>query len=376
MFMKQDKRLIYPEYTKSHVHKAGEAVRNGKITPETEKVIENWRSSHNHILNTWLVIFIKRIQKEVFRAVVGQRLKRKNTIYDKLKRPETNKMSLERMYDIAGCRIVLNTLGDLYDFRNSILHNTRIYHQRIKKYHKDYISAPKNSGYRGIHDVYAYKSDPRRSDNWNGLFIEIQYRTKYQHAWATAVEIADIIKHSRTKFSDVADAEQNTYFKYASEIIARVYEGGKSCCPDLSDEDLVKSFSNLEKKLNMLKILKSMDVLKLEVPDSYKRALIIRLYSEDDKIQIETYTFKSNAAASKQLFEIEKEHPNDDTVLVKSDKVGSIKNIFKNYFIDAGDFVEYIKNGIDVLKCGKRLIDVEPDSVRQRKAKQLSLFEY
>lgn len=38
MFMKQDKRLIYPEYTKSHVHKAGEAVRNGKITPRLLKI--------------------------------------------------------------------------------------------------------------------------------------------------------------------------------------------------------------------------------------------------------------------------------------------------------------------------------------------------
>lgn len=374
--MKRDKRLIYPEYTKNKVRRAGELVRVGNITADTEKIIENWRSSHNHILNTWLVIFIKRIQKEHFRAVVGQRLKRKNTIYDKLKRPETNKMSLDRMYDIAGCRIVLDTLGDLYDFRDSILHNTRIYHQRIKKYHKDYISAPKKSGYRGIHDIYAYKSDPRRPDNWNGLFIEIQYRTKYQHAWATAVEIADIIKHSRTKFSDVVDAEQNTYFKYASEIIARVYENAKSCYSYLSDEELVKSFSFLEQKLNMLKILKSMDVLKLDVPDSYKRALIIRLYSEDDKIKIETYTFKSNAAASKHLFEIEKEHPNDDTVLVKSDKVSSIKNIFKNYFIDAGDFAEYIKNGVNALKRGKMLTDVEPDSTRQRKTKQLSLFEY
>ena len=174
----------------------------------------------------------------------------------------------------------------------------------------------------------------------------------------------------------MVDAEQNTYFKYASEIIARVYENAKSCYSDLSDEELVKSFSFLEKKLNMLKILKSMDVLKLDVPDSYKRALIIRLYSEDDKIKIETYTFKSNAAANKHLFEIEKEHPNDDTVLVKSDKVSSIKNIFKNYFIDAGDFVEYIKNGVNALKRGKMLTDVEPDSTRQRKTKQLSLFEY
>ena len=372
---KNDKRLIFPEYTKAQVHKAGELVRKEIITPETERIIENWRSSHNHILNTWLVIFIKRIQKERFKAVVGQRLKRKNTIYDKLKRPETNKMSLERMYDIAGCRIVLNTLGDLYHFRDSILHNTRFFHKRIQKYCKDYITTPKKSGYRGIHDIYAYKSDPRRRSNWNGLFVEIQYRTKYQHAWATAVEIADIIKHSRTKFSDVANIEQNTYFQYASEILARVYENSKSCCPDLPDEELINRFLELDKKLNVLKILKSMDVLKLDVPDNYKRALIIRLYSEEDKIKIMIYTFKSNAAASKKLFEIEKEHPDDDTVLVKSDKVSSIKNIFKNYFIDAGDFVNYIKQAVIALRNEKVLTDIEEDPAFRNKNRQLSLFD-
>lgn len=372
---KQDKRLIFPEYTKAQVRKAGELVRKGGSTSETEKIIENWRSSHNHILNTWLVIFINRIQKEKFKAVVGQRLKRKNTIYDKLKRPETNKMSLERMYDIAGCRIVLNTLGDLYCFRNSIIHNSRFLHKRIQKYCKDYITNPKESGYRGIHDIYAYKSDPRRPNNWNGLFVEIQYRTKYQHAWATAVEIADIIKHSRTKFSDVADAEQNDYFRYASEIIARVYENSISCCSGLSDDELIKNFMVLENKLHILRILKSMDVLKLNIPSNYKRALIIRLYSEAEKINIEVYTFRSNADAGKRLFEIEREHPNDDIVLVKSDKVSSIKNIFKNYFIDAGDFVEYMRKALEALQKGKTLTDVEADSSHGRKNKQLVLFE-
>lgn len=373
--LKHDKRLIFPEYTKAQVHKAGELVRKGIVTPKTEKIIENWRSSHNHILNTWLVIFINRIQKEKFKAVVGQRLKRKNTIYDKLKRPETNKMSLERMYDIAGCRIVLNTLGDLYCFRNSIMHNSRFLHKRIQKYCKDYIANPKASGYRGIHDIYAYKSDPRRPDNWNGLFVEIQYRTKYQHAWATAVEIADIIKHSRTKFSDVADAEQNDYFRYASEIIARVYENSVSCCSGLSDDGLVKNFIILEDKLHILRILKSMEVLKLNIPSNYKRALIIRLYSEAEKINIEVYTFKSNADAGKRLFEIEREHPNDDIVLVKSDKVSSIKNIFKNYFIDAGDFVVYIRKALEALQKGKKLTDVDEDGSHRQKNKQLVLFE-
>jgi ppGpp synthetase/RelA/SpoT-type nucleotidyltranferase len=43
-----------------------------------------------------------------------------------------------------------------------------------------YIEAPKESGYRGTHLVYRYYSD--RSATWNGLSIEIQVRSRLQHA--------------------------------------------------------------------------------------------------------------------------------------------------------------------------------------------------
>lgn len=50
----------------------------------------------------------------------------------------------------------------------------------------DYISTPKESGYRSLH--LKYKNKNKYRPDYDGLQIEIQLRTKLQHIWATAVE--------------------------------------------------------------------------------------------------------------------------------------------------------------------------------------------
>ena len=376
-----DKRLIYPEYSNHQVRKAGEKIRTNSLTPKDEEIVENWRSSHNHVLNTWLITLISRIKTNNVSAVPGQRLKRKSTIYDKLKRPGTKRMMLNRMYDIAGCRIVFENLNDLYDFRDSMIHGSRFKHKLKKNLCKNYIQTPKATGYRSIHDIYEYKSDPRkateknpaRPTHWNGLYVEIQYRTKHQHAWATAVEIADIIKKSRTKFTLAAVTDQDQFFQYASEIIARAYEGKNSCLPHLTNGELIATFNSLNIKLNLLAILKSITAVYEDKDYKNKKALVMRLRVEDSKPIVEITPFKSLSEADKRYKKLEKEYPNDDTVLVKSDSFSNIKNIFRNYFADAAEFVQYMEDAIVAISEERILFD--PESKRAKKVRQLSLFD-
>lgn len=368
-----DKRLIAPEYTNSQVAHAGDMVRKGRITEHCEKIIENWRSSHNHVLNTWWVILFHRIQKLKVNATAGQRLKRRSTIYDKLtNRPEMPGMSLRRMYDIAGCRVVFDNEEDLYFFRESILTESRFKHKYMKQYHKDYIRFPKDSGYRGVHDIFSYKSDVGRPEKWNGLYVEIQYRTKYQHAWATAVEVADIIKKSRTKFSDKTDAKQNEFFKYASEIIARVYENRTSCFPNLSDQEVVDKFTQINNKIQLLELLHSVNSNNLDFKDKNKKAIILRLISNGTSVSVESEAFKSTSEANSRLYELEKEFPEDNIVLVKADNINDIKNIFRNYFTDSKAFVTYIKAGITMLSAGKRML---PSTTLKKHIKQMFFLD-
>ncbi|WP_196802587.1 RelA/SpoT domain-containing protein [Magnetospirillum fulvum] len=231
---------IEPEYSKTRVRQAGKNIRDGKEDLSDLIVIENWRACHAYVLNTFQANLRNRTRGT--KIVVAQRLKRRNTIFDKLRREPH--MQLPTMHDIAGCRLIFENEKELFDFRRK-MHKASFKHKCKSKDDDryNYILNPKESGYRGIHDVYEYDVNSSKGITWNGLLLEIQYRTKYQHAWATAVEVADLITTNRIKFSD-ADQYHKNFFKYASEIIARAYEGRTACLPNLKTKSL---FTNLTK---------------------------------------------------------------------------------------------------------------------------------
>lgn len=123
-------RDTYPEYTKKRVNKAGDNVRSKAATNEDLLVIENWRASHNHILNSWQSILRARC-KNLPNVVFAQRLKRRNTIFDKLSRE--NGMALSRMHDIAGCRLIFKDIKELELFRKNLHQSKSLRHVRRKK---------------------------------------------------------------------------------------------------------------------------------------------------------------------------------------------------------------------------------------------------
>ena len=351
-----DRRLIYPTYSKESVNKAAKAIvmalsKQEQINPNDECIIENWRASHTHVLNTWQVILRKRIKTA--NIVFAQRLKRKNTIYDKLVRyPD---MNLARMHDIAGCRLIFKSEEELLNYRQSLHSAKQIKHILKTQECKNYIVHPKKSGYRGIHDIYLYKSRQGydRSDKWNGLSVEIQYRTIYQHAWATAVEVVDSIDNERLKFSEGGEKQQE-FFKLASEIIARVYENKTSCKPELTDKELLIAFNAIEQDIGLLDKLRALKAIhKHKEKILEKNAIIIFDANTENGICTLVKPFNNLKLANNTYFQLEKEMPTANIVLVTSDDKrfsNSIKNAYRNYFADTKDFTKYVEDGINLLK--------------------------
>ncbi len=73
--------------------------------------------------------------------------------------------------------MVFGTFDELEAVRNS-MHNARWRHSLTHETNRyDYIKNPKPTGYRGIHDVYEYNVNSVGGIPWNGLKVEIQYRT-------------------------------------------------------------------------------------------------------------------------------------------------------------------------------------------------------
>ena len=233
---------VYPGGSKSRVNRAGQNVARNAATEEDLEIIDEWRSAHRAVLNTFQAIL--RIRTRSTGIVVAQRHKRKSTIFGKLRRFPG--MQLARMDDIAGCRLIFKNEKSLIAFRRQ-LHKARFNHRLRHAPDKyDYITSPKSTGYRGIHDVYEYDVNSAAGRELRGLLVEIQYRTLIQHAWATTVEVIGFITESQPKFEQ-GDSRYQTAMAYASEILARAHESRTGPLPDLPARLLVARFRALDR---------------------------------------------------------------------------------------------------------------------------------
>jgi putative GTP pyrophosphokinase len=335
-----------PNYSKSRIKSAGKRIVKGIGTVEDNTVLENFRAAHAYVLNTFQMN--ARRHSERYSRTVGQRLKRRNTILDKLEREPS--MPLYAMHDIAGCRIIFENENDLYEVRES-LHNARFKHIQLNDIEKfDYIQNPKDTGYRGIHDVFEYHVDRLPGSAWNGLKVEIQFRTQAQHAWATAVEVADLITSNRIKFND-AKSYYLDYFRFASEIISRSSEGQKSCLPNIPNTELVDGFRSLDKRLNLLGTFQNLQANASSKSKFKKNSILIFKYGSDkDEKSLEILTFENVNRAIDRYAELEEEYGETaDIVLVRGETEESIRDAFRNYFSDARAFVDLIDHGLKTL---------------------------
>lgn len=333
---------VSPGFSKNRVNRAGNAIGAGNPTAEDIEVMENWRASHAYILNTFQATLRNRSKDSS--AVVGTRLKRRATIENKVRRfPD---MQLARMHDIAGCRIIFDTVEQLLDFRNS-LHGARFNHKRRGADNEErwnYLIHPKPDGYRGIHEVYEYDVKSEGGKTWNGLNVEIQFRTFAQHAWSTAVEVAGLLTINKPKFGQ-GSPELLEQFKLASELIARHFEGSTSCLRDMSIEDIKQKFRDCEDNTRIVELFRRVNTKVVDI-DFRKNNVLVFPYvkaEEENLSDLEIYSFDNVFRAIERYNTLEeKMADNADVVLVRADSFDNMKVTFRNYFADTTDFVRMV----------------------------------
>ncbi|MCB2012495.1 MAG: RelA/SpoT domain-containing protein [Geminicoccaceae bacterium] len=334
-----------PWQSRQRVSTAGIRVRSDTADPEDITIIEKWREAHRHVINSFQAILRQRTRGTDI--IVAQRHKRRTTIFDKLHRYPN--MQLGRMDDVAGCRLIFPNVDELIAFRDEFIATAKFDHRLKNDQEKyDYITKPKNSGYRGIHDIYEYNVRSKFGKERKGLLIELQYRTTVQHAWATCVETIGFLTDNQPKF-DQGDNSIKDVLRCSSEMIARAHEQRKSCLPDISNKELIVKFEELDKKQHFLTMLDSFN--KMKEPAFGKKKNYILMFNKRNSIEdaLEIFQFKSATDALEKLFAIEKSEEKPDVVLVKADDPRSMRESFKNYFTDSREFVNLIRQSRDIL---------------------------
>ncbi len=327
-----------PWGSKGRLNRAGASIRQSKeLILDEASAFEEWRAAHSYVLNTFKPLLWSRVKGK--KIVVAQRLKRRTTIIDKLFREP--KMELARMDDIAGCRLIFDNLKNLNKFRAEFHEgkfNHKLRHTDKEKY--NYIVKPKSSGYRGIHEIYIYEVNSDEGKKFNGLFIEMQFRTLPQHAWATAVEVVSRITENQPKFNR-GDKRHNRFFQLASELIARSAEQQTSCLPTLSDNQLKQQFQSLDDEINVIRFLRNIPII--EQTSRFKNNIVLQTTNEKTLL---VHEYSTIDAATEGYFLLEKKFPNDDIVLVRAKSFDAIRSAYRNYFQNTNEFLKYIDDAM------------------------------
>jgi hypothetical protein len=337
-----------PQYSRSHVTRAGREYVDPAAPLEDREiardVINNWRSSHSYPLNT-MQIYLRTVAGRFDNdPTVAQRIKRLPSIRHKIERYP--KMKLAGMQDIGGCRAVVASVDGVEQIVDYYLKKSRIKHVRVR--HDAYIEQPPPSGYRGHHLVYAYDHD--KHPQWNGLKIEIQVRTRLQHAWATAVETAGTFTHQALKSSQGA-ADWLRFFALMSSALA--LREGTALVPGTPTDssELATELRDFAEKLNVVARLQGFQAAVTVAKKGMGGARMFLLELETAPVELDLsqltirgYDDAQHAADAYGAIERAIENdPTKDVVMVTADSVTALERAYPNYFADTKSFVESLR---------------------------------
>lgn len=333
--------ITTPNFTKGSLNRAGEVLIDNTASLEQRalalSLINHWRACHAYPVNTFQATLRQRLKSVCDNALVAQRMKRVPSIIKKLEK--NSKMQLARMQDIGGLRAVVNSITEVNKL-HLIYTNGSLTHDLLDT--DDYIRTPKSSGYRSLHLIYKYKNPT--APEYDGLCIEIQIRTKLQHAWATAVETIGSFLNQALK-SNEGSEEWLNYFKTVGAAFAIIEESPVSTeFQNMDHGEIFSKCVELEKHLDVRRKLSAFTVAanaitSKSIGGSYH---LIILDAIKRTVTITSFGKKRLKEASNAYEEAEKvalEHDDMQTVLVATNSIESLRRAYPNYFLDTKQFL-------------------------------------
>lgn len=326
--------------SKREIGRQGEVLARGSSSREeyehARDVLDKWRAAHQYPMEQ-IEAEVREASSGVDGSLCASRLKRADTIIRKLQRTNSN-LSLKTLDDIAGCRCIVPTVEDVVAVREKLLPETSFMDE------KNYIDRPKVSGYRGIHQIHNCDSF---DGDYKKLRVEVQIRTKLQHAWATAVETYDLLSNSSLKF-EAGTEEESRAFALLSNLIAGIEECSLVPYMPESAEKTREEFIELNSRLQIIPKLNAFrQCVSLHDGSQNKRNVGYYLLEFDFISQLVIYTSYSpdeGKTAQCEFAKKEREKGNEaDVLLVKADSLENLREAYPNYFSDITPFLELVK---------------------------------
>lgn len=338
----------YPDHlpSKSQVRRAGKAL--GGTLPVCDESIRIFQ-----IANAWCDAHarpMQRVRAELAAKVraagrCGYTVSRRKSMRSIRKKIQRHKTDLSRIQDLGGCRAIVddmeavNRLLDVY--RSKALHQL---HRE-----DDYICNPKQGGYRCHHLVYKFASDGPDSV-FNGLPIEVQIRTRLQHAWATCVEAVGLYRNEDLKASEGSLTWLRLFELMSAELAW--YEGFRGDIDQNEHKHRLAEIQHLENTLGAVQTLESIRfahnfTLNFQSNVENTRYFIVTFDHEMQQVNVKAHSTLSRALDENSSDEFSRLTIEDgdklSRVVLEASKAEYLKQAFPNYFGDVQLFSMYLR---------------------------------
>ena len=303
-----------------------------------ESLLTEWRILHENIMTEFYEIASKEAKEIDSVSTIVQRVKRSESIIGKLKRHSTTKLTT--MQDIAGIRVIMTSLNGVETLRERLKGVAQPH--KFKSY-DNYITNPKESGYRGVHLVYKYANSP--NPILNGLMIEIQLRTELQHSWATAVETMSTFLGTHLKFGE-GQPKWLKYFALTSSAFS-ILEGTPRVpgYEDLSTKETfqqaIYEFRYNQIEENLSAFTRAADfIVKKRTPNKFYHLLTLNITNR--RVNVKSFEKGEFQKVNEEYTIAERKFKKTtevQVVLVSTESIKELQSAFPNYFLDIGEFL-------------------------------------
>lgn len=307
--------------SKTKIRKIGKSIKNNLINEEELNIFNIYRNIYIEVMEQFVNSIKNKLPKPLF---IARRLKRLESIKIKLQRfPQ---MELDRIQDIGGTRAVFKNLNEVKEYIKNIKQINDIPFKIIKE--NDYISNPKNDGYRSYHLIFECLLE-----NLKGYKIELQIRDLRQHYWATAVEILGLINQNNNIKIGKAEEFYKRFFFLTSKLLHN----------EINDTE-INELKILNDKHKILEILKGFSLAFNNI-DTAIENLIYIIYIDYSNKTVNINPFhKNNIKVASILYKELEKQKDINAVLIDTTDIKNLELAYPNYFGDAKEFIKIVKN--------------------------------
>jgi|SRR5436190_6260514 len=220
----------------------------------------------------------------------------------------------------------------------------------------NYMNEPKDSGYRGIHLVYRFCSPRAPASAYNGLKIEFQLRSQWQHAWATTVETVGTFLGEALKAS-IGPDDWLRFFALMGSAIAMREKGTIVPNTPTDHDELIEELNYYADKLlvgqRLMGYANAVQTVETRVQNAHYFLLVLDPAKKE--LAVTGFEREKLEDAQKAYAEAErrvKEKLATDAVLVSVDSISSLSRAYPNYYADTSMFLTLLNEALNGLRHG------------------------